>query len=103
MMMMAILVPSRLPVLVSLRKSGQGIALYICSSGWKMTCGGNRLPAVKISSSVTLNRQLNRLTGERHGAGEGQDQQQRRDDDVHRVEEGVRHVASSTRCGSSAG
>src|SRR5215212_7828069 len=61
-MMTAIFVPRRSPVLVSLRKSGHGIDLNIWNSGWNRTCGGSRLPAVKISSSVTLNRHENRLT-----------------------------------------
>ena len=49
-------------MLVSLSKSGHGVALNIWNSGWKSTCGGSRLPAVNSSSSATLNRQLYRLT-----------------------------------------
>ena len=51
---------SRLPE--SLMDSGSGTNLNMLNSGAASTCGGNRLPAVNMISSVMLNRQVNRLT-----------------------------------------
>ncbi len=41
---------------------GSGVNLNMAKSGAASTCGGSRLPAVNMISSVMLNFQLNRLT-----------------------------------------